>query len=276
MMKPRRKLSLHHLTALDVAPVDLPGYAAQTGCEYVGIFCDLPGVKEARFPVISAGESELQFQRALAEHNVSVNNIELFQIRPQTDVNALKEGFAMGNRLGARQVTVHIHAANHEFSVAAFSQLCLVASDYGLDVALEFTSFSAVRTLDAALNIIRSANLKNGRIALDLLHFFRNGGKVEDINDIKPHELGYIQVCDGLYKKPEDLYAEAVKDRMLPGEGEFPIQQVMSLLPEDVIVDVEIPQMRLKNQGINAGDRISMAVERTLATITPYKVMSSR
>ncbi|MCW9009438.1 TIM barrel protein [Marinobacter sp.] len=268
-MKHQRTLSLHHLTALDVAPIDLPAYAAQAGCDYVGVFCDLPRVKAAGYPTLSPGKSEQQFREALIAHDISVNNLELFQIRPDTEIYEFREGLAMGNRLGARQITVHVHDADPVRSVAAFSELCRIAADYGLDVALEFTSFSAVRTLETALTLIRAANRTNGRLALDLLHFFRNGGTLNAIQSLEPHELGYVQVCDGLYLNPEDLYAEAVKNRMLPGDGEFPIQQVLSMIPDNVIVDVEVPQMRLKELGVSARRRIALAVERTIKTFTP-------
>ncbi|KRW81239.1 sugar phosphate isomerase/epimerase family protein [Marinobacter sp. P4B1] len=268
-MKHQRTLSLHHLTALDVAPIDLPAYAAQAGCDYVGVFCDLPGVKAAGYPTLSPGESEQQFQEALIAHDISVNNMELFQIRPNTEIHQFKEGLAMGNRLGARQITVHMHDTNPARSVVAFSELCRIAADYGLNVALEFTSFSEVRTLEKALALLRAANRTNGRVALDLLHFFRNGGTLSTIKSLEPHELGYVQVCDGMYRNPEDLYAEAVKNRMLPGDGEFPIQQVLSLIPGNVIVDIEVPQIRFKEQGISARRRIAMAVERTIRMIPP-------
>ncbi|SFM79012.1 sugar phosphate isomerase/epimerase family protein [Marinobacter zhejiangensis] len=268
-METKRSFSLHHLTVLDAAPSELPGYAAQTGCSYIGIFCDLPGVKEAGYPVVSPGESEQQLQRALSEHGVSINNLELFQLRPETDVSSFNEVLAMGQRLGARQATVHMHDGDGARSVATFAKFCELAGGYGLDAALEFTSFSAVRTLDTALQIVRSANMSNGRIALDLLHFFRNGGNVEMLSAIAPHELGYVQVCDGLFEEPEDRYAEAVKDRMLPGDGEFPIAQVMARIPELVIVDVEVPQMRFKKLGATPAHRVRSAVKHTVKAIQP-------
>lgn len=256
----RAPLSLHHLTALDLAPADLVSLAAELGCSHVGLFVHLPAQVRARFPLVGDAAGETLVRRRLDETGVRVNNLEVFALAAGTDLAEFRPALERGLRLGARQATVHIHEPDEARAVAAFTAFCDLAADYGLLASLEFTSFAQVRTLAQAVRIVEAAGRENGVIAIDALHFFRNGGQPGQVAALDPGRIGYVQLCDGPRVAPADLYAEAVNQRLVPGAGEFPLEQLIGALPSEVLLDVEVPQHLLRDLGMNVRERASRAV----------------
>ncbi|MNZ99960.1 Inosose isomerase [compost metagenome] len=192
-----------------------------------------------------------------------MNNIEIFALRPGVSADDYLRSLERGARLGAAQATVHLHDLQGSQAVDLFAEFCQQVSEFGMNAALECTSFSSLRTFEQAAQIVTSVGMDNACMAVDALHFFRNGGQVDDISRWSTVPIGYVQLCDAPLEAPDDLYAEAVSDRMPPGEGEFPLSSLLASLPRDVMLDVEVPQHVLRDQGVSAFSRAAAVVGAT-------------
>lgn len=256
-------LSLHHLTALELSPVELVDLAAALGCSHVGLFTCLPPGMATRFPCIHTDEQEAAVAERLAATGVRVNNAEVFALREGLTLTDYRTGLERAARLGAQVATVHLHESSPGLARALLTDFCDLTASAGLRVALEFTSFSAVRSLYAALQMLEAIQHPAACLAIDALHFFRNGGDPGDLDAI-PHEwVGYLQLCDGPMLPPDDLYHEAVAARGIPGTGEFPLLELLSELGQGVMVDVEVPREMDRSNGKSAAARAAEAVEAT-------------
>src|SRR3546814_2453633 len=95
-------------------------------------------------------------------------------------------------------------------------------SDWSSDVC----SSDLVKDIATAVAIVREAGC--GAVALDVLHLMRNGA---DIAAVAPNAglIGYVQVSDGPLELPDEIPAwhEAVKERLLPGDGAFPLAEIL-------------------------------------------------
>lgn len=255
-------LSLHQLTALALTPVELVDLAAALGCTHVGLFTCLPPGIATRFPCIATAEQEAAVAERLLATGVRVNNAEVFALREEIALTIYQEGLGRAARLGARVVTVHQHAPSSRAGQALLAAFCDLAAAHGLRVALEFTSFSAVRSLHTALHYLEAIQHPAACLAIDTLHLFRNGGDPAEVGMIPREWIGYLQLCDGPMVPPDDPYHEAVAARAMPGAGEFPLADLLGELRPDILVDVEVPSAAAQ-QRQTAGEHAAAAVEST-------------
>src|SRR5205823_9643384 len=102
-------LSLHHLTALDVAPPELVSIAAALGCDHVCLCTQVEDATRAIFPCVEDEAMVAAVAARCAETGVTVHNLEYFPDEPLVNVELYRGGLERGARLGARRATAHIH-----------------------------------------------------------------------------------------------------------------------------------------------------------------------
>ena len=256
-------IALHQLTALELSPVELVDLAAKVGCSHVGIFTSLPKGIATRFPCVITPEHEAALAERLTATGVQVNNAEVFALREGVAIADYREGLARAARLGARVATVHVHEPGIMAGSDLLRAFADLAAEHGLRVALEFTSFSAVRSLTSALQVLDHLQHPAVCLAIDALHFFRNGGQTDLLQQVPTEWIGYVQLCDGLLRAPDDLYHEAVAERLVPGTGEFPLIDLLRQLDQTVMLDIEVPRQVAQRAGMHAILRATEAVEST-------------
>jgi len=254
-------LSLHHLTALDVSPPELVTIAADLGCDHVCLFTQVQPETRALFPAVEDAAMAAAVAERCAATGVSVHNLEYFPVTPETDPKCYRPALERGARLGARRATAHIHDAERGRALATFAALCGLAAEYDLRIGLEFTVFSKVSTLEAALAFVRDAGCGNGDVVLDALHFFRSGGDAATLTSLDLSRVGYVQICDGPARITEEARMhEAVAERGLPGEGAFSLAAFVAALPPGPVIDVEVPQSARMAAGVPPLERARLAV----------------
>lgn len=260
---PSLPLSLHQLTALELTPVELVDLAANLGCSHVGLFTCLPPGIATTFPCITNDEQEAAVAARMAATGVRLNNAEVFALRREITLTDYQAGLQRAGRLGARVATVHVHEPSAALARELLAGFCELAAEQGVRAALEFTSFSAVRSLNAALALLESVGHPAACLAIDALHFFRNGGDPQQLRSVPAELIGYVQLCDGPLQPPADIYHEAVAQRCMPGAGEFPLVDMLSQIAPGVMLDVEVPRQADCTAGPKAAERAAAAVEST-------------
>ena len=131
----------------------------------------------------------------------------------------------------------------------------------GAEVGLEFTGVTpGCTSLESAANLIRLASRPNAGFGVDCLHLVRTGGTPTDVAAMPAELFGYFQICDG----PDlvvrsDCSAES-RERMVPGEGVFPIAEILDALPAATPVDVEVPSIIGSQRGVPALERARRSV----------------
>src|SRR5271156_5118242 len=96
---PKRPLSLHHLTALEVSPFELVAIAAAIGCPSICIFTHCPAAG-AVFPVLGRG-GRAEMALRLDDAGISIANIEFFWVVPDTPLELYRAPMELGASLGA-------------------------------------------------------------------------------------------------------------------------------------------------------------------------------
>ena len=124
-----------------------------------------------------------------------------------------------------------------------FRQVCQVAKEYGVRVALEFPGIAAeIHDLASARELVSAAGCANGGLIIDTFHFFLGGSKLEDFARLSPGEIFLVHVSDAMNIPMEKLRIPH-DNRTFPGDGTIdyaPIIQQLKRLRYDGAISLEI------------------------------------
>jgi sugar phosphate isomerase/epimerase len=112
----------------------------------------------------------------------------------------------------------------------------------------------------AAAAVAREAG---AAVLLDALHIQRGGSTLDDVRALEPALVPVVQICDGPLTTPKELelpaalplgmtadgsvlQVEARALRKVPGEGEFPLAELLAAVPASTPLSVEVPNATLQ------------------------------
>jgi sugar phosphate isomerase/epimerase len=238
-----KPLSVAQLTLLDAAPRQLIPMAANAGFNAVGIRLCSPVPGGIEYPM-RAGSRELrETKQLLHDHGVSVLDIEVVRIAEDTRIEDYESVFEAGAELSARRVGINVDDPNRARVIDRFGALCDLAAPYGLALDVEFMIWRPVSKLEDALEIVQAVNKSNAFLLVDTLHLIRSGGTVDKLAAVDPKLIGCVQVCDAPLASPDAarIIPEARGNRLLPGDGELPLRELLAVVPADVPLSAEVP-----------------------------------
>jgi sugar phosphate isomerase/epimerase len=95
-------------------------------------------------------------------------------------------------------------------------------AQWNVDVVLEPLPFTNMKTPADAASIILLADRPNLSMCLDIWHLYRNNLPLSHLDDLWPY-ISTLQINDGtlLCEYPEDLREDCLRNRRIPGLGEF-------------------------------------------------------
>jgi len=253
------RLGMGHFTALDLTPVGYINVAGLAGCVSVSMLTISPNPQQ-HLPLVSEGNVD-SVKAALASQNLVVGNIECCVLTPHTNVETLRSGLELGRCIGAKGVTAVLFDSDESRVCDNLHRLCSIASECDLRVSLEFMPMSPRwQSLQEANDLIESLNEPNLGLCVDLLHVVRSGGSAKDVAMLAPDLIHYVQLCDGAdLAVTRDYAKEASSQRLTPGEGVFPIAELLAVLPKDTLLEIEVPQ----SSSAEPKDRICAIVSAT-------------
>jgi sugar phosphate isomerase/epimerase len=242
-MKP---LSLAHLTVLDVGPPRLIGLAAEAGFRAVGIRLCSPMPGGVAYPM-RAGSLELrETRRHMQAHDVAISDIEVVRVAADTNVQDYAGAFEAAAELDAHRACINIDDAERARVIDQIGALCDLAAPFGLALDIEFMIWRPVARLEDAVDVVKSTGKSNAFVLIDALHLIRSGGTVAQVATLDPALIGSVQLCDApLVSPPQSgIIDEARGNRLLPGDGELPLRELLATLPKDVPLAAEVPLAR--------------------------------
>jgi sugar phosphate isomerase/epimerase len=273
-----RLLSLAHLTVLDATPPQLVTAAAGAGFDAVGIRV-WPGGDEPAYPMLGDTPMMGETIARLADTGTRVLDVEVLRLRPDSRMDDALRILDAGARLQARGVLVIGNDPEEDRLVERFAAVCEAAGARGLRACLEFMIFSSVKTLADAQRVVNRAGHPAGAILVDALHLQRSGGTPAEVSAVAPERLPYVQLCDGPFQPilPDSAVAlaEARTGRLLPGDGELPLAELLGVLPAGASLAVEAPVARLAGRTVGEQARLAhAALTRLLAKANQARAYS--
>lgn len=236
------RISLH---IPDLAFLEL---AAKAGFAAVTLWTgsDLPELRISAFHKGTPAFAEIT--AALRQNGLAVTGCEFL---PFTDADPVKldwTAIEAAAELGAQFITAVCYAPMDEPTAAhRLAQRADIAAGFGVDLTIEFMApglGSGICSVTEADRIITLTERPNIGITADMLHLTRCGVTPTELASVRPGRFRYIQLCDGpLYMPPGRQIEEAGARRLLPGAGAFQICEYLQVLPRDVPVGMECPNV---------------------------------
>ena len=197
-----------------------------------------------------AGLSDADMRAMLDDHGLEVAELDPawwwlpgaadIHIPPEVDsLDVFRFGeaelFAVADALDARSVNaVDVFGGEWtlEQAAEAFADLCARADDHGLLVHLEWLAWSRLPDLTSVLAVVEMADAANGGLNVDAWHFTRAATDIEDLRRVPGHRVLAVQLDDGPAEPEPDLMHATLHDRLLPGEGEFALDEIVATLAQ--------------------------------------------
>jgi len=259
-------LSFHHLMMINAHPLQLIEAAACGGFSHCGIRLVAPRVGDPLVDVLSEAGAIGAIRRKLSDSGVKLLDIEAIWLSPGTDVRSLLPALEAAAELGGRFVLVVGNDENEERLRVNLAALCALAEPLGLKIMLEFITYCSVNSLGGAAATVNAVGAGNLGLLIDALQFFRSGATSRDVAPYDPSLFSYVQICDGRSEAPQTIderRREAREDRLLPGEGQLPVKELLAALPAHIPISLEAPTARLRGLDFREQGRIAGKVLRS-------------
>lgn len=255
-------LSLEHLTAWGLAPLEFIDLAADLGCEAVSLFVLAPMPSEPAPAFVEDRGLLRACRQRLDDRGVRLNALEVFPLAQDTRVADFEAGLEAGAELGGRMATVIVFDPDRARVIDRLGAFAELARRFGIVANVEFIARSELRSLPDAISLVRAVGAPGLGIVVDSLHWTRSGGTAAQLAALDPALLGHVQFCDGPAQMALELQLEheGFRQRRIPGEGEFALADFVGALPGGRLIGVEVPLADLARRGVPIQERARRAV----------------
>ncbi|WP_417711063.1 sugar phosphate isomerase/epimerase family protein [Roseibium aggregatum] len=237
------KLTVAHLTALDLAPPAFIDAAAKSGFEGVGlrlirVTADTPG-----YPLMDQPQDLRETRTILRDTGLKVSDIEFVKITPETRIETLLRFLDVGAELGAGHVITAPYDQDLNRLAETLDAFSQAAGERGLCTVLEFFPWTCIPDLATCWRVVQMTAAKVG-ILVDSLHFDRSGADHALLRSLPAERLPFAHLCDAPVKpsySTEELLVTARENRLPPGHGDIDLTRFLGSLPEDIPLALEVP-----------------------------------
>ena len=200
-------LSLAALTVLELSPRDQVHCAAQAGYDHVGLRLVPATPDEPAWD--SVGDTALMraTRKALDDTGLRVLDIEVLRLKPHTRAGDFARVLETAAMLSARYLLIAGNDPEESRMADNLAQLCELARPLRLFACVEPMPWTDVRDIGQALRVVERTGADNAGVLIDAIHFDRADSRPEQLADIPPARLPYMQLCDAPARRPGTIEA---------------------------------------------------------------------
>jgi len=236
--------SLAHLTMLNLSPPELIEVAARAGYQFVSLRPIPVGApNEPLHPFATDSGLRARTRAALNATGVGLLDIEVARIVKEVTPRTYLPALEAAAELGGRHVLSSAWCDDNAYIRDFFGELCGLADSFGLTVDLEFVTWSGVKTLNEAVDIVRGSRCANAGIVIDTLHFDRCHADPRKLANLPREWFHFAQINDAPVRfstEREELIRIGRAGRLYLGEGGIDIASILAQLPA-IPLSIEIP-----------------------------------
>ena len=240
-----RKLSLAALTALELPPEELIACAEKTGFDCVGLRIIPSTPTEVNHELLTNKTRQKACLDLLRDSRVKVEDIEIFRILPNTNIQEFKAAFEVGQALGAKSALIAVDDPDIHRAIDNLERLAELTAQYHILPHVEFMPWLHTASLKDAVTLINQIRHPNISILIDAIHFERSHSQLSDWSLYKGTQPRYIQLCDTPTREVADMNEVLFQARSLrraPGDGYIHnLREIMELTDDTTAISLEIP-----------------------------------
>ncbi len=261
-------IAVDPLSTFGLPPVDLVHLSADLGCERVGLTMFSRALWDPPlYPAFNIREDQ-QLPRAIAsalrERGLSISFVDGFLIEADKDIRERAADIAIMAELGAPMVNSTSIDPDLNRTIDQFGLLVELAAAAGMDTTVELVPDLTIGSLPDALAAIEAVGRPECRLLIDVMHYGRSGARTEDVAALDPRLIGYVQLSDvKLVPDNPNYWVESTTERLVPGTGELDLVGLLSVIPSEVVIGLEVPQLALARAGEGPHERLGRCVVAT-------------
>jgi len=259
------RLSIGFLGGFGLPPVEFVNLTADLGCRCMSAVVQGLPLVPLDYPPYSLKDDVALRGELLAAMNhrgVTISLGDGFLVLPDADIHMYATDLDVLAELGVPRINVVSLDPDLGRTFDQFATLTDLAAQRGLQTVVEPVPGLTVGDLPTALAAGEHVGRSDFRLLIDTMHLVRSGSSAADVVAIDPDRIGYAQLNDTTLRPRLDNYMEeAMFERMVPGEGELPLRDILSALPPDIVIELEVPRRSLALAGVSPIDRLRPCVE---------------
>jgi len=234
-------VGIAHFSAIQLTPQQFVRHAAVAGFNSVGLRLHpaFPGAPYYELP--QGSRDAMEFRTLLDSEGINVFDIEFFIIGPDFNAVLVEHIVAAAADIGAKRLSACGDDGDLQRLIGNLTEFCQLAARYGLAVDVENMGWRTINTYSKAAALVTASGQDNAGVLVDAIHFFRNGG---NIDEIKTDIVRHVQLCDVVGpapKRPENMMTEARAGRLAPGDGILGLSQLLNKVAGHATISVEVP-----------------------------------
>jgi sugar phosphate isomerase/epimerase len=199
---------------------------------------------------------------------VSISLGEGLLIVPGIDIHSYAADLDIMAELRIPRINTISLAPDRARTFDELAVLTELAAERGIATSVEPAPGLAIGDLPSAMAAVDYVGRDEISLLIDTMHVARFGAGPDDLRSLPAERVGYVQLCDTTLRPTMDNYVEeAMYHRMVPGEGELPLIDILAALPRDRVVGLEVPMRSRAEAGVSAYDRLVPCVKSARALL---------
>jgi sugar phosphate isomerase/epimerase len=261
---PKDQLGIELLSVFGMPPVEFITLAAELGCHHIST--GMTG-----FPLPQLGQPEFSLNdptlrrdilAAMDDTGVSISLGDGLLILPDADIHDSARNLDVLAELRVPRVNSVSLDPDRQRTFDQLAVLTELAAQRGMETTIEPAPGTSVSDLTTGCEALKHVGQKGLRLLIDTMHLVRSGFGAADLAALEPGSIGYAQLSDTTLRPRMDNYMqEATFERMVPGEGELPLHDILKALPSDIVIGLEVPRLTLAEAGVSHFDRVKPCAE---------------
>jgi sugar phosphate isomerase/epimerase len=258
------ELGLEHQTVFGLPPIEFVHLAADLDCKFIAIVLDQGPYNPHSYAPYSLRDDRALRRRmvsALRDRGVSIALGEGIYVHSGSDIRTSATDLDIMAELGVAMINTVTMDPDLSRSFDEFALLAEMTAERGMETTVEFAPSLTIPDLDAALAAVRYVDRPDFRLLIDTMHLARAGNTASDLAAIDPGLIAHIQLSDNTLAQRGSVYREDSIDRMVPGEGELPLREILAVVPAEVVIGLEVPMRSRAEAGVATEERARQCVE---------------
>jgi sugar phosphate isomerase/epimerase len=199
---------------------------------------------------------------AMNHRGVTISLGDGFLVLPGADMRTFAADLDALAELGVPRINVVSLDPDLDRTFDQFAILTELAAQRGVQTVVEPVPGLTIGDLPTAVAAREHVGRSDFRLLIDAMHLVRSGSGAADVAALDGDHIGYAQLNDTTLRPRLGNYMEeAMFERMVPGEGELPLPDILSALPPDIVIELEVPRRSLALAGVSPIDRLRPCVE---------------
>jgi sugar phosphate isomerase/epimerase len=260
------RLGIEMLSVFGMPPIEYVNLTADLGCRYITTgmvgFAPVKALNYQPFSLRDEPRLRKDLLAVMNDRGVSISLGEGLLIAAGVDVRSYANDLDVMAELHIPRINTVSLEPDRARALDELAALTALAAERGIATCVEPVVGLSIADLPSAIAAVEYVNRDEISLLIDTMHVARFGASADDLRAIPAERIGYIQLSDTtMHKRMEHYAEEAMFERMVPGEGELPLLDMLTALPEDLVVGLEIPMRSRAEAGISAPERLLPCIE---------------